>query len=84
MNPSTPGTPAARIGQLKWIILAVAIWGFGLALGAYLYGYDPEAGTVRFAPNPWRGLIVALCVSVFLGGWALLLKTRRQAAPPGK
>ena len=61
---------------LRLIMLAVAVWGGLLALGALLFGPD-EQGTITWSVNPWRGLIVLGCVMVFLGGWALLLWRRK-------
>ena len=58
------------------VMLAVAIWGVLLATGAWLYGYDPATGEVRFAPHALRGGIVLACVCTFLGIWGLLLWRR--------
>ena len=66
-----------RRPALRWIMLAVGVWGLLLALGAFLFGPDPQTGAITLAINPWRGLIVLSCVGIFLGGWALLLLTRR-------
>ena len=59
------------------IMLALAAWGIFLALGAFLYGYDPQHGGITYAPNPLRGLIVLACAALFLGFWNLLLLKRR-------
>ena len=59
------------------IMLALAAWGAFLALGAFLFGYDPEIGGVTYAPNPLRGLIVLACAALFIGGWNLLLLRRK-------
>ena len=64
---------------IRYIMLAVFIWGAALALGALLFGYDEASGDIRFAPNVWRGLIPLVCVGIFLGSWALLLARRRSA-----
>ncbi len=60
------------------VMLAVAVWGSVLALGALLYGPDPMTGQVIYAPSAVRGGIVLTCVAIFVGGWALLLRGRRS------
>ncbi len=57
---------------------AVGVWGTTLALGALLYGYDPETGDIKLSVNPLRGLIVFAFVAAFLGFWAIMLSTRRS------
>lgn len=63
---------------IKMIMLAVAVWGGLLALGALLYGIDPATGDISLSINPWRGLVVLACVGGFLGFWALMLRTQRR------
>ncbi len=58
------------------IMLALSLWGAALALGACLFGYDHQAGEVRFSPSPLRGLIVLACVATFIGFWATLVRRR--------
>jgi len=58
------------------IMLAVLAWGTLLAVGAALFGPDPNTGQVALAPNIWRGVIVLSCVGLFLGGWLVLLWRR--------
>lgn len=53
---------------LRWLMLAVAVWGGLLSLGALLFGID-EQGTVSFAVRPVRGLIAIVCVGGFLSIW---------------
>jgi len=60
------------------IMIAVAVWGGMLALGALLFGLDPETGNVTYSVNVWRGLIVFACVFGFLGLWIAALGTQRQ------
>lgn len=60
------------------VMLAVAVWGSMLALGAFLFGLDQTTGQVAFAPNAVRGGIVLGFVAFFVGGWALLLLGRRS------
>lgn len=59
------------------VMLAVAVWGAMLALGAFLFGLDQTTGQVAFAPNIIRGGIVLAFVGFFVGGWAILLRGRR-------
>ncbi len=47
------------------------MWGAYVALGAYLYNY-----------NPWRGVIVMACVGLFLGFWLLLLWNQSRDKRP--
>ena len=70
--------PAALTNRqlLQIIMVAVAIWGSTLALGAFLFGRDPETGNITLSINPMRGLIVFGCVASFLGFWAIMLATR--------
>jgi drug/metabolite transporter (DMT)-like permease len=62
------------------IMLAVSIWGAALALGAFLFGYDHQAGEVKFSPSPWRGLIVLACVATFVSFWAMLVSRRGKSS----
>ena len=65
--------------RLTWIVMgAVGIWGSLLALGALLFGRDPQTGTITFSINPLRGLIVFSCVGIFLGFWAAMLAVRAR------
>jgi hypothetical protein len=49
--------------RLPWIIMvALAVWGLIHAVGAYLYNY-----------NPWRGIVVAGAMGLFILWWAWLL-----------
>jgi len=64
--------------MIRWIMLAIAIWGGTLALGAFLFGYDEQADTVVLSLNPARGLVVLSSVTLFLGGWGVMLWIRSQ------
>lgn len=75
MNGSEKTDDRTRL--LVGVMIAVAVWGGTLALGAFLFGPDPATGEVTFAPSVVRGGIVAGCVAIFVGGWALLLRRRR-------
>jgi hypothetical protein len=72
--------PEARDSKrlLLGVMVAVAIWGSTLALGAFLFGLDEATGKVAFSPNPLRGGIVLACVAFFVGGWALLVQLRQS------
>ncbi len=61
---------------LYGVMLAVLAWGSVLSLGAFLYGMGPD-GVVTLAPSVTRGAIVFSCVSIFVGGWALLVRQQR-------
>lgn len=61
---------------LLGVMLAVAVWGSMLALGAFLFGPDLTTGQVIYAPSVTRGGIVLACVAIFVGGWALLVRRR--------
>jgi hypothetical protein len=65
---------------LRFVMLAVFVWGSVLAVGAVLFGFDQATGEVHFAPNLLRGVIVEGCVLAFLGIWLLALRSRHS--PP--
>jgi len=60
------------------IMIAVAVWGGMLALGALLFGMDQETGNITYSVNIWRGLIVFTCVFAFLGMWIVALATQQR------
>jgi cytochrome c biogenesis factor len=67
--------PAQNDPSRRWIVLlasALAAWGLYHAIGAFLFNHD-----VR------RGLIVLVCMAVFLCSWMLLLRfrTKRHSGP---
>ena len=63
---------------LRWIMLAVLIWGIVLSIGAALYGVHPRTGSISYAPYPLRGGVLLACVLVFLGFWEVMLRVRRR------
>ena len=65
MSPDTP-SPSPRL-VFGLIMGGMAVWGVYVAIGAYLYNH-----------NPWRGVIVMACVGLFIGSWALLLRTQKR------
>ncbi|HET6879116.1 MAG TPA: hypothetical protein VFI31_03110 [Pirellulales bacterium] len=57
----------ARHRLIRWIMLAVVVWGVFLATGMWL------------STHHWRGpAVVMACVLGFLGFWALMLASRRN------
>ena len=76
-GPIPPVEPSAD-RLLLYVMLAVAIWGSILSLGASLYGMDIQAGKPVFAPSPIRGLIVLTFVCGFLGVWWMSWRARKK------
>lgn len=56
---------------VRWLMLAVLIWGLLLALGTFLYG--------RHLPLVRAGIVLG-CTLGFLALWALALAMRRRAS----
>lgn len=67
--------------RLHWLMAAVFLWGAVIALGAGLFGRDPETGEAAFAPHPLRGLIVLAAVSLFVGLWWFAAARRARKLP---
>jgi ABC-type transport system involved in Fe-S cluster assembly fused permease/ATPase subunit len=57
---------------LALIMLGVLVWGSIHALGAYWFNY-----------NPWRALVVMVCVVGYLGFWLLMLQMRARRKSGG-
>ena len=70
MMPAIPPPLSPRL-LFALIMGGMVLWGAYVALGAYLYNY-----------NPWRGVIVMVCVGLFLGFWLLLLWTQSRHKRP--
>jgi hypothetical protein len=68
---------ADRLRWLRYIMLAVLVWGSLIAVGALLFGYDEATGDIHFSPSLARGAIVEGCVLGFLGLWWWLAFRRR-------
>ncbi len=73
-----PDNAEDRNRLLRYVILAVAVWGGALSIGAFLFGLDPQSKSIELSPSFARGLIVLGCVAGFLGFWIVLLVARRR------
>jgi hypothetical protein len=62
--PNEP-PPISQRGLLALIMGGLVVWAAYVAVGSYLYNF-----------NPWRAVIVMGCMGVFLGVWLLLLWSR--------
>lgn len=63
---------------IYYIFLAIAVWGMFLSLGAAgMFGVMTHTSGWDFR----KGAIVFGCVACFLGGWGILLATRRSQKP---
>lgn len=63
-------------------MLVVAAWPALLAIGASVYAPGPSS---QEAQADWRrGAVVPTCMALFLGGWVLLLTTKRSSSGLGK
>ena len=58
--------------RFLWLIMAaVFVWGTLLALGAGIFGVNPQSGAIEYSPNVLRGLRAARrrgCVTAALTG----------------
>ncbi len=70
-NQTPPSTePAPKM--ITWLIaLSLLAWGVFHAVGAYYYNH-----------NIWRGVVVLVCVGLFLGFWFLMLRLRPPRRSP--
>ncbi len=68
MSESEPRA-AQKSLTMRWIMLAVLVWGLLLALGTFLFGRNQPL---------WRAAIVAGCTLAFLGLWVAALAVRRR------
>ncbi len=59
-------------GLIIAIVIAICIWGGYLAVGTWLGG-DAK---FHLGPNFWRGVVVAVCFTLFLAFWGILWRTR--------
>jgi hypothetical protein len=72
-SPSSPDVPpssteqADRASIIRWIVVAIMIWGVVLAAGAWTLNW-----------NPLRPLVVLVCVGTFLGFWMTMLAVRQR------
>ncbi len=66
--PSPESASAAdRFQIIRWIVVAIVIWGIFHAVGAW-----------TFNRNPWRAVMVLACVGTFLGFWMVMLAVRQR------
>ncbi|NDC54220.1 MAG: hypothetical protein EBZ74_07965 [Planctomycetia bacterium] len=66
--PTPPAPPGAE-KIIRWIMVAIVIWGAILAAGAWTLNHD-----VR------RPIMVMGCVLAFLGFWLAMLRTLRRSS----
>ncbi|MGD9723859.1 MAG: hypothetical protein AB7O59_20855 [Pirellulales bacterium] len=64
--PDEPSTPLSQRRLIAVIMAALAVWALYVAIGAYLYNFDPM-----------RAVVVLVCMAAFLGFWLLLLRRQR-------
>lgn len=67
---TTPAAPPGAARIIRWIMVAIVIWGAILAAGAWTLNHD-----IR------RPLVVMACVLGFLGFWLAMLRTLRRPSP---
>ena len=70
MTPSPTAATPEKI--LRWIMVAVLVWGSILAAGSWTFNHD-----IR------RPIIVFACVIGFLGFWNVMLAARRRRLARG-
>jgi hypothetical protein len=66
-GPPSSAESADRVAIIRWIVVAIAIWGIVLAAGAWSLNW-----------NPLRPLVVLACVAGFLGFWMTMLAVRQR------
>jgi hypothetical protein len=57
--------PVSQRTLFALIIGGLVVWALYVAIGAFLYDFDP-----------WRAIIVLFCMGTFVGIWLLLLWSR--------
>lgn len=70
---SPSNSSRAQLTLLIVITLALAAWGVYLAIGAYFGGFGGE----NLAHDFRRSIVVLACMGLFLGGWWILVLTRK-------
>jgi hypothetical protein len=68
--PKPSSQPSPRL-ILTVLMGGLVVWAVYVAVGAYLYNF-----------NPWRAVIVLVSMGVFLGIWLLLLWTQSRNRRP--
>ena len=66
---TTPSAPPGADRIIRWIMVAIVVWGGILAAGAWTLNHD-----VR------RPIMVMGCVLAFLGFWLAMLRTLRRSS----
>jgi len=66
-DATNDGEAAERASIIRWIVMAILIWGVVLALGSWSLNW-----------NPLRPVIVLGCVGAFLGFWMAMLAARQR------
>ena len=69
-------SPPTTSPVIRWLMLALFVWGGWLAVGAARQGRNLPDGLQR-------GGIVLGCVLAFLGAWAVILWARKRRGTPG-
>jgi CHASE2 domain-containing sensor protein len=64
---TTPSAPPGADRIIRWIMVAIVVWGAILAVGAWTLNHD-----IR------RPIMVMACVLGFLGFWLAMLRTLRR------
>jgi nitrate reductase NapE component len=65
--PPSSAEAADRTSIIRWIVVAIMIWGVVHAVGAWSFNW-----------NPLRPLVVLACVGAFLGFWMTMLAVRQR------
>lgn len=63
--------PADTVRIIRWVALAILVWGMFHAIGAW-----------RLNGNPLRAVVVMGCVLGFLGFWLAMLAARQRRLSP--
>ncbi|MEX2114058.1 MAG: hypothetical protein WD845_12780 [Pirellulales bacterium] len=64
-----PRPAISQLALLALIMGGLVVWSIYVAIGAYLYNY-----------NPWRVVVIMACTALFLGFWLLALWNRNRRA----
>jgi len=64
---ATPPPPPNAERLIRWIMMALVVWGIFHAVGAWTLNHDAR-----------RPVVVILCMAAFLGFWLAMLAARRR------